>query len=50
MEDTFGELIKEVQRLIPVNKIAEIFQRLVSEDISIRNLRTILQSLVILGA
>ena len=49
MEDTFGELIKEVQRLIPVNKIAEIFQRLVSEDISIRNLRTILQSLVIWG-
>ncbi len=49
MEDTFGELIKEVQRLIPVNKIAEIFQRLVSEDISIRNLRTILQSLVVWG-
>lgn len=49
MEDGFGELIKEVQRLIPVNKIAEIFQRLVSEDISIRNLRTILQSLVVWG-
>ncbi len=49
MEGTFGELIKEVQRLIPVNKIAEIFQRLVSEDISIRNLRTILQALVIWG-
>lgn len=49
MEDSFGELIKEVQRLIPVNKIAEIFQRLVSEDISIRNLRTILQSLVVWG-
>ena len=49
MEDSFGELIKEVQRLIPVNKIAEIFQRLVSEDISIRNLRTILQALVIWG-
>lgn len=49
MEGSFGELIKEVQRLIPVNKIAEIFQRLVSEDISIRNLRTILQSLVVWG-
>ena len=49
MEDSFGELIKEVQRLLPVNKIAEIFQRLVSEDISIRNLRTILQSLVVWG-
>ena len=49
MEDGFGELIKEVQRLLPVNKIAEIFQRLVAEDISIRNLRTILQSLVVWG-
>ena len=49
MEDSFGELIKEVQRLLPVNKITEIFQRLVSEDISIRNLRAILQSLVVWG-
>lgn len=49
MEGTFGELIKEVQRLLPVNKITEIFQRLVSEDISIRNLRSILQSLVVWG-
>ena len=49
MESEFGELIKEVQRLLPVNKVAEIFQRLVSEDISIRNLRTILQALVVWG-
>ncbi|MFK0570326.1 type III secretion system export apparatus subunit SctV [Endozoicomonas sp.] len=49
MEGTFAELIKEVQRLLPVNKITEIFQRLVSEDISIRNLRAILQSLVVWG-
>lgn len=49
MEGSFGELIKEVQRLLPVNKITEIFQRLVSEDISIRNLRAILQSLVVWG-
>ncbi|MGY0217891.1 type III secretion system export apparatus subunit SctV [Endozoicomonadaceae bacterium StTr2] len=49
MEASFGELIKEVQRLLPVNKITEIFQRLVSEDISIRNLRSILQSLVVWG-
>lgn len=49
MESSFGELIKEVQRLLPVNKITEIFQRLVSEDISIRNLRAILQSLVVWG-
>ncbi len=49
MESSFGELIKEVQRLLPINKITEIFQRLVSEDISIRNLRSILQALVVWG-
>ena len=49
MESSFGELIKEVQRLLPINKITEIFQRLVSEDISIRNLRAILQALVVWG-
>ncbi|MDP0562698.1 MAG: type III secretion system export apparatus subunit SctV [Candidatus Endonucleobacter sp. (ex Gigantidas childressi)] len=49
MEGSFGELIKEVQRLLPINKITEILQRLVSEDISIRNLRAILQALVIWG-
>ncbi|PJE80932.1 Invasion protein InvA [invertebrate metagenome] len=49
MESSFAELIKEVQRLLPVNKITEIFQRLVSEDISIRNLRSILQALVVWG-
>jgi len=46
MEGSFPELVKEAQRLLPLQKITEIFQRLVSEDISIRNLRTILESLV----
>ncbi|MES2661669.1 MAG: type III secretion system export apparatus subunit SctV [Pseudomonadota bacterium] len=46
MEERYGELVKEVQRLLPTQKIAEIFQRLVSEDISIRNLRVILEALV----
>ena len=46
MEGDFGELVKEVQRVLPIQKITEIFQRLVSEEISIRNLREILESLV----
>jgi type III secretion protein V len=46
MEANFGELVKEVQRVLPIQKIAEIFQRLVSEEISIRNLRAILEALV----
>lgn len=46
MEGGFGELVKEVQRVLPIQKMTEIFQRLVSEEISIRNLRAILEALV----
>jgi type III secretion protein V len=46
MESTFGDLVKEVQRLLPLQKIAEILQRLVSEAISVRNLRTVLEALL----
>ena len=46
MEKEFPELVREAQRVLPIQKITEIFQRLVQEDVSIRNLRTILQSLI----
>ncbi|RJG42786.1 type III secretion system export apparatus subunit SctV [Motilimonas pumila] len=46
IEPHYGELVKEVQRVVPIQKISEVMQRLVSEDISIRNLRVILESLV----
>ncbi len=46
MEARYAEVVKEVQRVLPVPKIAEILQRLVQEEISVRNLRTILQSLI----
>lgn len=46
MEQQFPEVVREVQRVLPVQKITEIFQRLVQEEISIRNLRAILQSLI----
>ncbi len=46
VEPHYGELVKEVQRVMPIPKISEIMQRLVSEDISIRNLRVILESMV----
>jgi type III secretion protein V len=46
MEGSFGELVKEVQRVMPLQKITEILQRLVSEEISIRNLRTVLEALI----
>jgi type III secretion protein V len=46
MEQRFPDLVKEAMRVMPTQKIGEILQRLVSEDISIRNLRAILESLV----
>ncbi|CAM2005093.1 type III secretion system export apparatus subunit SctV [Acanthopleuribacter pedis] len=46
MEERFGVLVKEVQRILPVAKITEVFQRLVQEEVSIRDLRTILQTLI----
>ncbi len=46
MEDRFGELVKEVQRVLPIQKITEILQRLVAEEISIRDLRTIMQAMI----
>jgi type III secretion protein V len=46
METSFGELVKEVQRLLPLQKIDEIMQRLVSESISIRNMRAVLEALL----
>lgn len=40
------DLTKEVQRTLPVHTIADIFRRLVAENISIRNMRLILEALV----
>ena len=46
MEARFPDLVKESTRVLPIQKIAEILQRLVSEDISVRNLRAILEALI----
>lgn len=46
MEARFPDLVKEATRVLPIQKMAEILQRLVSEDISVRNLRTVLESLI----
>lgn len=47
MEQEYSELIKEVQRQLPLGKIADILQRLVEEGISIRDLRTIFETLIV---
>jgi len=45
MEKSFPDLVKEVTRLIPLQKMTDIFKRLIQEQISIKDLRTILESL-----
>lgn len=45
MERSFPDLVKEVTRLTPIQKLTEIFKRLVQEQISIKDLRTILEAL-----
>ena len=46
MEQSFPEIVREVQRVLPIQKLTDIFQRLVQEEISIRNLKLILQCLI----
>jgi type III secretion protein V len=46
IEGKFPELAKEIQRVMPIHKVAEILQRLVSEEISIRNVRTVAEALI----
>lgn len=46
LEEECPEIVKEVQRILPLQKITEVLQRLVQEDISIRNLRIILQAMI----
>lgn len=46
MEAKYAELVKEVQRQLPIGRIADVLQRLVEEGISIRNLRTVFEALI----
>lgn len=45
IEKSFPDLVKEVTRLVPLQKLTEIFKRLIQEQLSIKDLRTILESL-----
>src|SRR5262249_61762935 len=41
-----GELVREATRILPIISITDVMQRLVAEEISIRDMRTILEALV----
>ncbi len=45
IEKSFPDLTKEVTRLVPLQKLTEILRRLVQEQISIKDLRTVLEAL-----
>jgi len=45
VEKSYPDLIKEVTRLIPLQKLTDIFKRLVQEQVSVKDLRTILEAL-----
>ncbi|MCP5469894.1 MAG: type III secretion system export apparatus subunit SctV [Chlamydiales bacterium] len=45
MERSYPDLVKEVTRLVPLQKLTDIFKRLIQEQISIKDLRTIMESL-----
>ena len=49
-EDKYGELIKEVLRIMPLQRIAEALRLLVEEGVSIRNRRGLLEAMVEWGS
>lgn len=46
LEQSVPEIARELQRVLPIGRLTEVFQRLVQEEISLRNLRQISQTLV----
>ncbi|MEN9654941.1 MAG: type secretion integral inner membrane protein [Chlamydiota bacterium] len=45
VEKSFPDLVKEVTRLVPLQKLTEILRRLIQEQISIKDIRTVLEAL-----
>ncbi|WP_368565624.1 EscV/YscV/HrcV family type III secretion system export apparatus protein [Pseudoxanthomonas sp. UTMC 1351] len=45
LEGKFPELVKETYRHVPVQRVAEVLQRLLREGISIRNMKIVLEAL-----
>ncbi|MHC6226901.1 type III secretion system export apparatus subunit SctV [Pseudomonas sp. X10] len=50
IEDSYGELIKEALRNLPLQRMAEALRYLVGEGVSIRNQRALLEAMVDWGA
>jgi type III secretion protein V len=50
LEGQYPDLVKEVQRIVPIQMMAELFKRLVQEFVSVRDLRAILSAMIEWGA
>ncbi|MDR2786895.1 MAG: type III secretion system export apparatus subunit SctV [Candidatus Accumulibacter sp.] len=46
MEERAPDLVREATRLLPIQRLSDILQRLVSEQVSIRDLRGILEAVI----
>ena len=46
MHESFPDLVEELQKILSVAQIADVLQRLVQEEISVRDLKAIFQSLI----
>ncbi|MGI9505526.1 MAG: type III secretion system export apparatus subunit SctV [Geminicoccaceae bacterium] len=49
-DSVYGDLVREAQKVVPVQKMADIFRRLLDEGVSIRNLRIVLDALIEWGS
>ncbi len=45
-EQQWGEFVREVQRVVPLQRAADLFRRLLDEGLSLRNLRGLLESML----
>ncbi|MET3581347.1 type III secretion protein V [Mesorhizobium robiniae] len=45
-ESEYGDLVRQAQETLPLQKIADVLRRLVSENVPVRNVRLILEALV----
>jgi len=50
LEGKYPDLVKEVQRIVPIQMMTELLKRLVQEFVSIRDLRAILSAMIEWGA
>ena len=44
MEKSYGDLVREVAKVVPLPRLADVLRRLVSEEVSLRNMRQVLEA------